>query len=100
MEIVIGSSMMDDVDRGIKREVEILRAAGIETYESCQGGPGHTFPEATVRFHGGRTEGLKALHVALSNNLNAYNLRRVWGIEDGEVNGPWWELTFFPIPKP
>src|SRR5438876_5279675 len=36
----------------------------------------------TVRFNGGRTEGLRALHVALSNRLNAYNLRRVWGISE------------------
>jgi len=88
-----------EFDKGIRREVEILQAAGIETFESCQGGKGHTFPEATVRFNGGHTEGLRALHVALSNRLNAYNLRRVWGISEGEVNGPWWEITFFPLRK-
>jgi hypothetical protein len=86
-------------DEGIKHEVEILQAAGIETFESCQGGKGHTFPEATVTFHGGPTEGLKALHIALSNRLNAYNLRRVCGMSDGELTGPWWELTFFPLRK-
>ncbi len=25
-----------------------LRSGGIETFESCQGGPGHSFPDPTV----------------------------------------------------
>ncbi len=28
--------------------VEVLRAAGVETFESCEGGAGHSYPEPTV----------------------------------------------------
>lgn len=38
--------------------METLIAHGIETFESCQGGSGHSFPEPTVRFEGGLAEGL------------------------------------------
>lgn len=38
----------DFVDAGIRREVTILSQNGIETFESCEGGPGHAFPEPTA----------------------------------------------------
>ncbi len=88
----------DSLDPGIKNAVLVLRSAGIETFESCEGGPGHTFPEATIRFNGGQSEAFKALYVAMSHGLKVYNLRRVWRIEDGEPVGPWWEITLFPKP--
>jgi hypothetical protein len=84
------------LDAGITREVEILRAAGIETFESCQGGEGHSYTEPTIRFHGGRGEGFKALSVAIEHGLAVWALRRAWTVNDGELTGPWWELTFLP----
>lgn len=83
------------LDPGIKREVEVLAQAGVETFESCQGGDGHAYPEPTVRFHGGRAEGFRALTVAMENGLRVASLRRAWPVVDGEPTGPWWELTFF-----
>jgi len=82
------------LDIGIARFVEILVEAGVETYESCEGGSGHAYPEPTVRFHGERGEGLRALSVALQNNLPVSGLKRVWRIIDGEPVGPTWEITF------
>jgi hypothetical protein len=82
------------LDAGIVREVETLCGNGIETYESCEGGVGHCFPEPTVRFHGERSEGFKALAIALQNDLKPSNLRRFWDIIDGEPVGPHWEMTF------
>lgn len=82
------------LDAGIERQVLMLRDAGIETFESCEGGPGHAYPDPTVRFHGNRSEGLKALAAAMSFGLEILDLRRVWPIIDGEITGPWWELTF------
>ena len=82
------------LDRGIEREVEILVEGGIETYESCEGGTGHNYPEPTVRFHGERSEGFKALAIALQNDLKPSSLRRIWEIVDGEPAGPEWEMTF------
>jgi hypothetical protein len=82
------------LDPGIARAVEILQAAGVETFESCQGGSGHAYPEPTIRFHGDRPEGFRALSVALQSGLRVSSLRRVWPLIDKEPTGPWWELTF------
>jgi hypothetical protein len=82
------------LDAGIREAVLALRSGGIETFESCEGGPGHAYPEPTVRFHGPQSEGFKALALALQHNLRVLGLRRVWPIVDREPTGPWWELTF------
>ena len=84
------------LDEGISKEVSVLVKNSIETFESCQGGDGHSYPEPTIRFHGDRSEGFKALAVALQNGLEVNALKRVWDIIDGEPRGPWWEITFFP----
>lgn len=83
-----------DLDPGVKRYVEILIGGGIETFESCQGGKGHSYPEPTVRFHGDRSEGFKALAIAQQHAFPVSALRRTWPIVDGEPTGPWWELAF------
>lgn len=82
------------LDPGIEQAVRALRAAGIDTFESCEGGKGHAYPQPTVRFRGDRTEGWKALAAAAQDGLQVAELRRVWPILDGEPTGPWWELTF------
>lgn len=81
------------LDAGIYRAVIVLREAGIETFESCEGGEGHAYPEPTVRFYGERAEGFKALAAAIGAGLPVAALRRAWPIIDGEPTGPWWELT-------
>jgi len=85
------------LDRWIVYAVKILRDGGIETYESCQAGPGHSFPEPTVRFHGGSAEGYKAIALALQHCLPVSSLRRFWRIIDGELEGPNWEMTFTSV---
>lgn len=82
------------LDEHIAEAVVALRGAGVETFESCQGGRGHAYPEPTVRFHGGQGDGFRALGAALEAGLSVAGLRRVWPILDGEPTGPWWELTF------
>ena len=82
------------LDEDIREIVHILAANGVETFESCQGGPGHSFPEPTVRFEGSSGEGLRALSVALDHGLSVLRLRRAWGVIDGMIHGPWWEMTF------
>lgn len=84
------------LDRGISDAVRVLREAEVETFESCEGGEGHAYPEPTVRFHGDSPEGLRALAVAMGAELPVMELRRVWTIQDEEPNGPWWELVFAP----
>ena len=82
------------LDRAIVYAVKVLRDAGIETTESCEGGDGHAFPEPTIRFNGQRGEGFKAVACALAHGLPVSELRRTWPIIDGEPTGPLWELTF------
>lgn len=82
------------LDPGIAVIVELLLAAGVETFESCEGGPGHAFPEPTVRFYGHRDEGYRALAVVLQAGIRVSALRRYWSVIDGEPTGPHWELVF------
>jgi len=82
------------LDKGIARAVHILRAGGVETFESCEGGEGHSYPEPTVRFHGGRGEGYRALGVAMTHALPVSELRRTWAIDEDVPTGPYWELVF------
>jgi hypothetical protein len=84
----------ESLDEGIRDAVRILAESGVETFESCQGGEGHAYPEPTIRFHGQREAGWKALAVAQAVRLGVLELRRVWPINDGEPTGPWWEMTF------
>lgn len=88
------------LDAGIVEAVHILRAAGVETFESCEGGSGHSFSEPTVRFHGNSGAGHYALGVAMMCALPVSELRRTWDI-DGECPiGPYWELVFRKQVKP
>lgn len=85
-----------EIDRDIRQAVRVLNKNGVETFESCQGGKGHPFPEPTVRFHGGNAEGFRALSVALQHGLRVFELRRYYTIIDELPVGPYWEMTFLP----
>src|SRR5919108_5397280 len=82
------------LDPGIRDAVRILREAGVETFESCEGGVGHAYAEPTVRFHGIRAAGWRALCIAQEYGLPVAALRRTWPILDGEPVGPYWEIVF------
>ena len=82
------------LDSGIEAAVLALRSRGVDTFESCEGGLGHAYPEPTVRFHGDVAEGFRALAAATKERLPVAELRQVWPVNDGEPTGPWWELTF------
>jgi hypothetical protein len=82
-----------ELDPGIRRAVLILRRGGIETFESCQGGAGHAFGSPTIKFHGNAWAGLKAVAIAMENGLFVVRVQRVWGLIDGAMEGPWWELV-------
>ena len=81
------------LDAGIAPFVRHLSTMGIETFESCEGGEGHAYPEPTVRFHGGKAEGYKAVSYALEAGFSVSELRRVWPLLDSELTGPYWEIT-------
>jgi hypothetical protein len=85
-----------ELDGGIASAVLALISGGVETFESCEGGSGHAYPEPTVRFYGDHAEGFRAMAVAMQARLPVRELRRVWPVNDLEPTGPWWELTFSP----
>lgn len=88
------------LDPGIRAAVFILRDAGVQTFASCQGGPGHWYPNPIVEFDGEDGEGFRALGVALSAGLPVLTLQRTWPLNEKEPTGPWWTLTFRgPLPQ-
>jgi hypothetical protein len=84
------------LDPGIVRIVQALSDEGVETFESCEGGKGHAFPEPTIRFGVGRPEeGWHALSVSLMLGFPVLALRLVWDIEHHHTpTGPLWEIVF------
>lgn len=83
------------IDPGIRQAVKILQDHNIETCESCEGGPGHAYPEPTVAFYGTPEAGWRAVAACLASGLPILSLRRVWDILDAnEPTGPHWEITF------
>lgn len=86
----------DELDDGIREIVRVLRAEGVATFESCEGGEGHCFPEPTVKFEGPTEEGYRAYAAARMHGLPVARLQRAWTSRDGELVGPWWELVFVP----
>lgn len=85
-----------ELDSGIRRAVLILRSEGIETFESCEGGEGHAFPDPTVRFHGGTWAGYRAFAVAMEHGLPVLHLRYCFTAVNGHLEAPCWELVFDP----
>jgi hypothetical protein len=84
------------LDPGIREAVLILRRGGVETFESCEGGDGHAFPDPTIKFHGSQGAGFHALAVALDHGLPVNRLQRCYHVNSSELSGPWWELVFHP----
>ena len=82
------------LDKGIAPVVELLASHEVETYESCQGGTGHSYSVPSVRFHGDHAEGFRALAVVIRAGAPVDALRRAWSVIDNEPTGPFWELTF------
>lgn len=87
------------LDRWIGFAVKVLRDAGIETIESCQGGAGHAYREPSVRFAGTSTAGFRAFNAAMEHGLPVAKVQRYWSVCDGELTGPDWLMVFRPLSK-
>jgi hypothetical protein len=85
-----------ELDAGIRRAVLVLCANGVETFESCEGGEGHAFPDPTVRFWGGTWAGYKAFAIAMEHGLPVLHLRYCFTAVNGHLETPCWELVFRP----
>lgn len=88
------------LDPSIAAAVLMLREGDVETFESSEGGPGHAYPEPTVRFGGEFYEGLRALTTARAtrDRFQVRELRQVWPTIGNEVTDPYWEITFSQAP--
>jgi hypothetical protein len=70
-----------NLDEQIKPIVELLRKYGFNTYESCQGGEGHAFPQPTIRFEGDEFD-----------LIRAYELCEHFGYRPSEVSRVYWKV--------
>jgi hypothetical protein len=88
-----------ELDFGIRDAVLALRAAGIETFESCEGGKGHAFPDPTIKFQGGPWAGYRAFAAAMERGLPVLRIQQVYGVSGNHLEGPWWEMIFHTTVK-
>ena len=91
---VIPTSHDHVLDLGIAHAVCILQAAGVETYEACEGEEGHSYPFPAIRLYGKVRCGHLELAIALKRGWPARRLYRFWNVVENEVVGPDWELGF------
>lgn len=89
-----------ELDPGIRHAVLILRSQGVETFESCQGGDGHSFPDPAIKFHGDAWAGFKAFAIAMEHGLPVRRVQRAYSVVNGQLEGPWWEIVFYAPPPP
>lgn len=68
----------EGLDELIMPAVKVLRDHGFKTFESCQSGPGHCFPEPTVRFEGTEFDLIRAYDICESYGLPVWEVRRVY----------------------
>lgn len=84
------------LDAGIQGAVVLLCKAGVETVQSCEGGEGHSYPEPTVDFMGGKGAGLYALSVCVEHNLPVKELCKVWIVDDDRmITEILWRIVFY-----
>lgn len=85
---------MIDLKRRWKRSGALRR---LPQAAKCDASPSHSYREPAIRFYGTSSDGFRALAVVRTFGLPVYALRRFWQVNDGEVTGPQWEITFFPL---
>lgn len=86
----------DTLDPGIRHAVSVLRAAKIDTFASCEGGPDHVSPHAIVLFSGDDHAGERAVAACREAHLPIAELRRVWQPTRYGLSAPFWEIIFPP----
>jgi hypothetical protein len=86
------------IDPGFRDAVIIiLRRGGIETFESSEGSVGDVSDELTIKFRGNSLAGYKAFAIARQNGLSVWRVQRAYGVVDGQLGEPWWEIIFHPM---
>ena len=84
--------IINAVDEIIKPAVKIMLEHGFHTFESCQGGEGHSFTEPTIRFNGTEFDLIIAYELCKHYKLNVSCVRRVYE-KNPVYNDKWEEIT-------
>lgn len=92
------------IDLGIVRAVKILRDAGFDTFEACEGGDAHAYAQPTVRFEGPPGPEVAQHALTVLAGLPVRSIGLTWAYEElvhaGNVPqgvlhiAPFWEVTF------
>lgn len=84
------------LDKGIRFPVRVLHAAGFETCQSCQGGKGHPYDQATIEMiaTGDDSEGFGALAALQAYGLPVDAVAIVWPVKNGLPYERLWRITF------
>lgn len=83
------------IDTGIRFPVRVLHAAGLETCQSCEGGPGHDYPVPSIELptDGGDSTGFAAMAALATFGLDVSEVSLVWSVSRGLPGGCVWRLT-------
>lgn len=98
---ILHIDLINSLDPIIKDAVILLNKYGYKTFESCQGGDGHCYPEPTVRFFGDEFDLIRAYELCSIHGLNVFNAKRVYRktdvyseVTDGISIGDNWDKPF------
>jgi hypothetical protein len=83
------------LDEGIRYYVDVLEKEGIETCQSCQGGPGHCYEQPTVDFYAHNVGAIyKVASIATTYGLPWCDIYLAWSNQDHLMNGPSGRIVF------
>lgn len=92
--LVVEDEWYEKIDVGIRFAVRILHAAGIETCQSCEGGPGHAYDRPTIDLPAGnRADGFAALAALASYGLDVLDVAILWPVISGLPSERIWRIT-------
>lgn len=85
----------DKIDAGIMLALHALADREIDTFSSCQGGPGHDGYQGmpTILFHGGESAGLWAVWLLECQGFRVQTLTRHWDLDHKPPREPFWQVT-------
>lgn len=95
-DLMMPEAFYSSLDAGIRVAVRVLHAAGFETCQSCQGGPGHAYDHPTVDLiaTGDDANGFGALSALADYGLPVNEVALVWPIRNGTPYEKLWRVTF------
>lgn len=85
----------DEIDPGIVTALHALADYEIDTFSSCQGGPGHPGYAGMpiILFHGDAHAGLWAVWLLEAQGFRVQSLSRHWDLDHGLPRQPYWQVT-------